>query len=148
MDANLKKVPKVLATRNYGIWIIFGCPSKYQSIESSKSCFEHTFVPGGLMGMFAKPRFLARKTYDYFDVPAFYEGDNDLPETFAGVSGGGLWFVPLSKSTSKPETIQVHHPTLMGVAFYQTGVEDSCRVIRCHGAKSIYTKMQDIVEIV
>jgi hypothetical protein len=146
MDTNLKRLPGLLVTRNRGMWIIFGCPASYQGIEPSASSFERTFVPGGLMAMSSKPRVIARKTYDYFEVSAFYEGGNDLPETFAGVSGGGLWYVPLSNISAESEEIQVHHPTLMGLAFYETGVNERSRVIRCHGPKSIYLKMQSVLE--
>jgi hypothetical protein len=146
MDTNLKRIPKALEIRNTGIWIIFGCPAEYQSSTSSQSFFERTFIPGALAALSSKPRFLVKKTYDYFDVTASYEIDNNLPGTFSGMSGGGLWFVPLSKTSDKSEEIQVHHPILMGLAFYQTDVNDCSRIIRCHGPKSIYVKMQNILE--
>lgn len=146
MDANRYKISKILTYRNKGFWTIFGCPSVYERIESGKSGFANTFVPGGLLGMSAKPKFLSRKTYDYFDLPVAYENDNDLPKSFKGVSGGGLWYVPLFKSASDPKKIQVGQPSLMGVAFYETAINDCVTAIRCHGPKSIYNKMKNILD--
>lgn len=148
MDTYRKRISEILTTRNDGFWMLFGCPSDYQKPKPGNPHFGNVLDLGGLMGASGKPRFLASGGYDYFDVPVVYEAGNELPATFKGVSGGGLWFVPLTKNDLEPEKTQVGHPTLMGVPFYQTAVEDNRRVIRCHGPKSIYIKMQNILESV
>lgn len=146
IDSNRSKIPKLLSMRNYGMWVIFGCPSSYQRTVKSKSHFESTFIPKGLMSMASRPVLHTKNTYDYLDVRAVYDDTNQLPDTFGGVSGGGLWYVPLSTNIDDSAKIQVGHPSLMGIAFYETGVMSRCMDIRCHGPKSIYYKMGDILD--
>jgi len=76
--------------------------------------------------------------YDYIDL------DVDLsmagvPQNFGGVSGSGLWSVDLFES---PEPGRIGWSfRLEGVAFYQFGVVDGHRTIRCHGPRSIRNAM-------
>ena len=75
--------------------------------------------------------------YDYLEMAVEYSSCNpDLPNSFGGISGGGVWQVPLSKNSdgrlSQDEYI------LSGVAFFQTTLEGKHRLIRSHGRKTIY----------
>ena len=60
-----------------------------------------------------------------------------IPESFGGMSGGGLWHVVPSESAPTGE----FKLELEGVAFYQSAPTDGRRVIRCHGRQSIYRYM-------
>jgi hypothetical protein len=56
-----------------------------------------------------------------------------LPESYEGVSGGGLW---RSFRNNKDETIELR---LMGVAYYESAIKDgSSRKIICHGPENVY----------
>jgi hypothetical protein len=58
-----------------------------------------------------------------------------LPETYGGVSGGGLW---RSFRNGKDESIELQ---LIGVAFYESAAVNRSRMIICHGPKSIYVRL-------
>jgi hypothetical protein len=75
-----------------------------------------------------------RHDYDYIDL------DMDLtipgvPQTFGGVSGGGLWrvFVYWSDATNEITWAK----DIEGVAFHQSDLINGHRTIRCHGPQSI-----------
>jgi hypothetical protein len=67
-----------------------------------------------------------------------------LPSTFGGTSGGGLWQVDISGS--KEKGYKIGKKTLMGVAFYETGISDNKMHIRCNGPKGVYQIAPDILE--
>ena len=58
-----------------------------------------------------------------------------MPNTFGGVSGGGLWKFELYNVNGKHE---VRGKILAGVAIEETAKMDNSRYIRCHGWNSIY----------
>lgn len=72
--------------------------------------------------------------FDYFDLEMDISAPG-TPETFGGVSGGGLWKVQAyySRQTGNIDW----NRTLVGVAFWQSGIENGRRTIRCHGPESI-----------
>ncbi|MGO8762741.1 MAG: hypothetical protein ACLP2P_14170 [Desulfobaccales bacterium] len=74
--------------------------------------------------------------YDYCDFKVKYDSSPNIPQSFGGVSGGGLWHIPLAKlSEEKIEPIEF---ILSGVAFYQTERTGLYRSVKCHGRNSIY----------
>lgn len=75
--------------------------------------------------------------FDYCDFEIKYDNTRNIPETFGGVSGGGLWLIRLPLD----EIIEAKDYILFGVAFYQTERIGIYRSIRCHGPKSIYEKV-------
>lgn len=78
--------------------------------------------------------------FDYVEVGISYTPENDMPPSFGGASGGGLWKLPLSGVERDDGEIDLKagNPVFAGVLFYQTNREENCRSIRCHGPKSIY----------
>lgn len=78
-----------------------------------------------------------RQGFDYLDVSAKLELP-DVPSSFGGVSGGGLWQVDLSTARpgGPPSWDGKRH--FRGVAFWQSDVSDARRAIRCHGPQSIF----------
>jgi hypothetical protein len=81
--------------------------------------------------------------FDYCDAEINYDSSNTLPESFEGVSGGGLWFVPLREKGRN--IIETEKPILHGVAFYQTQRQGSLRAIRCQGPMSIYEQARQAI---
>lgn len=65
-----------------------------------------------------------------------------VPQTFGGVSGGGLWRVQIYQS---PDTGKIDWSWLLeGTAFHQSDLIDNHRIIRCHGRKSIQLAMKQV----
>ena len=79
--------------------------------------------------------------YDYLDFPVsfkVYTGNND----FSGLSGGGVWHV-LFELDNEPRITKM---LLSGVIYYQTEPDQtSCRLI-CHGRKSIYKTVYNLLQ--
>jgi hypothetical protein len=65
-----------------------------------------------------------------------HDSSPDIPQSFGGVSGGGLWQIPLIKSLEG--NIEPKEYILSGVVFYETGREGLYQSVRCHGRTSIY----------
>jgi hypothetical protein len=76
--------------------------------------------------------------YDYLDLSAKLKL-SDVPSSFGGLSGGGLWEVGLSMSKSGTISWDERRH-LRGVAFWQSRLSDGRRVIRCHGPRSIFKR--------
>ena len=74
--------------------------------------------------------------HDYFAFPVEYEqGSSMLPKSFKGMSGGGLWQVPLTRDPRGQITHEA--PLLSGVVFYEEQTQASFN-IKCHGRQSVY----------
>jgi hypothetical protein len=86
-----------------------------------------------------------RNGFDYIkiSVPA---GEHDFPDKYGGVSGGGIWMVPLSiEDGGDLQTLRYEAPFLAGVVFCQSPLRQQERVITGHGPESIYGKVTQIV---
>jgi hypothetical protein len=84
--------------------------------------------------------FKNRKGFDYIRLKTEAPSEH-FPETYGGVSGGGIWLtvVQHSKMPKVKETYGV--PVLLGVAFYETAPKKGQRVIIGHGPRSIYERL-------
>jgi hypothetical protein len=83
-----------------------------------------------------------QRDFDYIDLDMQLALPG-VPQTFGGVSGGGLWrvFVYSSPLTGEIEWIKY----LEGTAFYEMPIVNQHRVIRCHGPQSIGTVLRLLV---
>ena len=121
---------------NIGVWAICGAPD----IETTDEKPTHNFFEvkgynsscffGGISHIYEVNKF------DYLEIEAKYDYDPNLPQSFGGVSGGGVWQILLDQMPDG--TIKPKEYLLSGVAFYQTEKSGSLRVIKCHARKSIY----------
>jgi hypothetical protein len=74
--------------------------------------------------------------WDYINSSCHYGVSEKIPETFKGVSGGGIWAVRLQ--VTKNDQWRVKDYCLVGVVFYETEVSDNRRDLRGHFIKTIY----------
>ena len=74
--------------------------------------------------------------HDYFAFPVSYAGRSVAPQSFGGMSGGGLWQVPLMRNDQG----EIVHktPLLSGVVFYQVPTTETEYGVKCHGRQSVY----------
>lgn len=80
-----------------------------------------------------------RDGFDYIEVGARPSNRFDLPKSFGGASGGGLWKMKLTgRRDGGKLTITAGNPVLAGVIFYEYDLNESYRRIRCHGPQSVY----------
>ncbi len=126
----------VVDVRN-GPWVLMGSPEELGKFTNQQAEFE---FPGWFSNV---QQVHHRGNLDYLDV-----GVNTslpgIPSSFGGVSGAGLWQVPITRSATTGEFSWVSRDvSLEGVAFYQSPVAEGRRIIRCHGRHSIYGNMPD-----
>lgn len=90
----------------------------------------------------SSPRLLASTI---LEVQIDYKDPNpELPSSFGGCSGGGIWQVPLRKN--EEGKIEAEEHLLSGVVFYQTGFAEGVRRLKCHGRKTVYNRVPEYVE--
>ena len=143
---NLEKASLEDIINNYnnnGVWIISGCANESAiRLGGNRNfheiiAFTYTFWFGGFDRVWEKDGF------DYIEAKAIYDEENEPPNSFRGVSGGGLWQVPLNRVESGD--LEIVNFILAGVAFYQTEIVDDYRFVRCHGKMSIYSKLKNFL---
>lgn len=73
--------------------------------------------------------------WDFLTTLCDYSGTPTLPQSFEGVSGGGIWAIRLRRNH---EQIAIADSALVGVSFYQSDLVDLQRSVRGHYIRSIY----------
>jgi hypothetical protein len=77
--------------------------------------------------------------FDYLKL-GILAGQDGFPANFGGVSGGGIWHIPLCVNPDVGlNSITFTKPELVGVAFYQSALSGRSRTILGHGPKQLYS---------
>lgn len=121
-----------------GLWAITGMEGKSTEVQSYP---EARIVECHIRGeafFSSVEKAQEHQGYDYFDLRADVKLI-DVPSSFVGVSGGGLWQVDLLKKKDG-EIVWDEKRYFRGVAFWESEETNGCRMIRCHGPKSIFEK--------
>jgi len=128
-----------------GFWFTLGYPDVFESSIEPSHGFEAIKGFKGLCGISGIRKEYENHGYDYLEMSIEYESNNqNLPDSFGGVSGGGIWQVPLSRNShGKLETDEY---ILSGVIFYQTQLEINNRFLKGHGRKTIYFKIFEYMD--
>lgn len=74
--------------------------------------------------------------WDYIKSRCEYRVSEKVPETFKGVSGGGIWAVRLQ--VSKDDAWSVRTFCLLGVVFYETAIAENTMHLIGHFTKTVY----------
>jgi hypothetical protein len=84
--------------------------------------------------------------FDYIrlNVPA---GESKFPCHYEGLSGGGIWLIPMEvDANGDVSTIGHRQPLLTGVQFAQSGRENGERVLTGHGFNSIGPRLRETLK--
>lgn len=119
---------------NMGMWAVSGFPDEYTKEIESIGCFDGVIKYEGNCLFGGIDKSYSSGEFDYIEMPADYQ--NDVPESFGGVSGGGLWHIILEQPPQG--NIKVKRIILSGLAFYQSALDNNFRSLKCHGKRSIY----------
>lgn len=136
LDKNRERILATPPKFNAGPWAICGVPDEktIDELSEEKSILNKRFFMFCGVGSILNAYTVGE--YDYYDIRVKHDLSPIIPHSFGGVSGGGLWQIPLRKSAEqKVEPIEY---ILSGVAFYQTERTGLYRSVRCHGRNSIY----------
>ena len=101
----------------------------------------------GFGGLFGVSNVICSKEcdgWDYIKCHVDFSPETELPNSYAGMSGGGLWNIVLAKQDGE---INVTDCRLCGVVFRQSSVIDGGkRIVSCQGPLSVYSKLFQAVE--
>lgn len=121
-----------------GVWIPCGVLGEDSQTLPPTRCFANVTAHWAMTGIAPAPLESVRDGYDYLDLHARL-GDTDVPNTFGGTSGGGLWQVRIVQHPDNQ--LEVHEVILSGVIFYESAVRDGIRILRSHGRASVYERL-------
>lgn len=113
-----------------GAWALVGSPAEISTITPTSITLEERVCLGG------HPERRVVAGYDFVEIDVHDDTSPDLPSSFGGLSGGGLWWIPIAIDASCGDLKAAI--SLEGVAFWQLTVSEDRRVLRCHGRHSIY----------
>jgi hypothetical protein len=136
-----RPLPVENASRRRDLWAIVGAADE-QSVYGSADV-EHR------LSLFDEWRIrcVDRGGFDYCDLVLNRALRQGLPESYQGVSGSGLWQVPLMFSSDGLGcTWNFYWIRLAGVAFYGISEVEGEQVIRCHGPKSLQSQVVDVIQ--
>lgn len=119
-----------------GFWFVNGFVDEKTIEERDKD--RYALVKGfyNLSGAGGPEQITVVGDHDYFDFPVSYGGRSVAPKSFGGMSGGGLWQVPLMRNANGE--IKYKTPILSGVVFYQEPTTEAYCGVKCHGRLSVY----------
>jgi len=113
------------------LWAVLGAPDE-QSIKGQQETVHNLSL---FETWTAQKR--AKAGYDYYDLKFSRKRRPALPRSFRGISGSGLWEVPVLLRHARTEIKWSETVRLAGVAFYEMDGPAGTTFIRCHGPKSI-----------
>ena len=89
----------------------------------------------GLCGPVVVTRIRNNDQFDYFSAEVNFGKSHNLPSSYGGCSGSGLWRLVLGEKGGAWTVDAIH---LGGIAYYESAPVDDRRFIECHGFKGIY----------
>jgi hypothetical protein len=131
------------ALKDDGVWIKIGIP--HESLMVQQESEDTVQISSKLVSYFGSAtsdRRYESEGFDFVNMEAYYNGNDTLPDSFAGVSGGGLWKIEIH-GDSIGSNLTHRNPIFCGVPFYQEEIIDGMRIVRCHYARSIYERARN-----
>lgn len=119
-----------------GYWAVCGAPQALLALERRR-------FPSLVYGTYVQQRFEV-DSWDYLNIALDLDANPDLPSSFVGVSGGGVWRTRFgTDETAARFKVANRYRDIfwVGVAFYETSLEG--RSLTAHGARSIYQRLYE-----
>ena len=136
---NLDEKRRCLAidlSSNRACIVTAGFPEIDYQTSIAESTIYHQLKHTVFIGALGDGDLFEEEKWDYINLRCEYRASEKVPETFKGVSGGGIWAVRLQ--LTKDEQWSVKSCCLVGVAFYEAEISDNSRELRGHFVKTIY----------
>lgn len=135
LNRDREELLRIPPDRQTGFWFVNGFP------DSERSNVPHEDGRGdvvrylNLSGVGAPDEPTLDGEHDYYRFPVKPANLPDIPSSFGGMSGGGLWQFQIRRD--KSGKLVIVPPLFSGVVFYQVRAANECALI-CHGRKSVY----------
>lgn len=144
ISANAERwLPLALADEGFGVVMGFAAEhTRKIAIGENEILLE---LRGGYVSGIEQHQRIGR--FDYVETIADPINAKGLPTTYGGVSGAGLWRVPIKKKTGEPVTNATMSEKFVfaGVAFYEEHMADGRMKIRYHGPETVYRLVPALV---
>jgi len=119
-----------------------------QNIERQPSYgFSEVKQLRGFAFMTGPDKYEERDSWDYFELGVDRAEVADIGDSFGGVSGGGIWRIPVFRRRGEPDGSEFFEKmTYAGIAFYEENhLPDGRFFVRAHGPKSVYERFLPFV---
>lgn len=116
--------------------LICGAPEQFSWEEGPSESYRRTLAFRQMCWQVEKPSHFKSGGSDYFDILIDRDSTPDIPDSFAGMSGGGVWYESLA--TGEGGELQPIRDLLVGVIFYQIARGEGKWTLRCHAWASVY----------
>lgn len=123
---------------DFGIWAVTGMSEAISAVRARPEQGDIVADAQGRAFFSGVAGTQDREGWDYVELSADM-GLADVPPSFHGVSGAGLWQVPLSVSKTGG-IVWNGRKRFNGVAYWESDVVDGHRFIRCHGPRSLFER--------
>ena len=127
-----------------GLCFVCGVIGEWTKISGPTGSFSKILNCQCLCGYVGIEKYWNHGVFDYLKLSVNYENRFDLPGSFGGVSGGGIWRVILHRS--KEGAISYSDLLFLGVAIQQTPTENNLRSIVGHDWRSIYEVLPQLMK--
>lgn len=121
---------------NHACVVTTGFPEIDYQTSVAESTIHHQLKHTVFIGALGDGDLSEQGKWDYIKSKCEYRPSERVPETFKGVSGGGMWAVRLQATNDHQWSVKSY--CLLGVVFYETAMSDNTRHLRGHFIKTIY----------
>ena len=130
------------------LWAIAGLPQSMTQAKQPEAGFSYMWGLPVQIYFGAIERWFETCGFDYIELVANYSSKDPMPDSFKGISGGGLWKIPMSIDKDKKDLndLKFGEPVLAGLQFYQTNLKNNFRRLGCHGPKSLYSVLTKVLK--
>ncbi len=117
-----------------------GFPITHCTEKKAVLGYSECFETRGFAFITGPDRYERSGDWDYYELGIGREETVEFGDSFGGVSGGGVWRIPVYRNKGDPEgTERIGRMTFSGVAFYEENHLPKGRFfVRAHGPESIY----------
>lgn len=122
-----------------GVWLPCGVLGEGSRRMPPERGFAQVTGHWAMVGLASAPAETWRDGFDYLDLHGRPGVDSDMPTSFGGASGGGLWQGLIAKHPDG--RLSLRDVILSGVIFYQGDVVDGVRMLRSHGRVSVHERL-------
>jgi hypothetical protein len=133
-----------LPDTEYGPWVACGAISERTSLEDSVGDFAAVASVQLFCGFSGFDGEYLQNGFDYYEIEAGTSSTNSLPASYSGMSGGGLWQVPVKVDMEGAYTPSRY--LLAGVVVRQTRISDQSMRIRSHGRRSLFEDLLNLIQ--
>ncbi|MBA1157038.1 hypothetical protein [Microvirga mediterraneensis] len=136
---DLERRREILATGQFGasgFWCLAGAVGERMHLTGQTATRAIVHVEASVEPGTVSPLTLA-DNFDGYDFTPDTHPAYQAPESYEGMSGGGLWIA----HADAPDAEKLSTLSFVGVNFWQTDVEIPGRRVLCHGPSGIYGRL-------